>query len=245
MTSLNKHHRIRVGGNGYRGAVLRDNPASYWPLDEATGTVAVDVLGANDGTYTPNDGVNWTDGSRGTQPGPVNRETGGAAASNGFTGYISLPDAAIPLNLYGTLEAWVKGTDASGGILERYASAAGARLIMYLGQVVCTVGTTVLAPQAFSGASYRADDNAWHHVAGTWDDTTIRVYLDGVLRGSVSRGAPWQSGVPTTPSAGNTRIFRSTDQGYLGNRLAHVACYGDLLSAAAINAHYLAGINGS
>jgi hypothetical protein len=32
--------------------------------------------------------------------------------------------------------------------------------------------------------------NVWHHVAGTWDGTTMRVYLDGAVNGSRAKAAP-------------------------------------------------------
>lgn len=38
-------------------------------------------------------------------------------------------------------------------------------------------GTFVL-----SNSGVRLDDNGWHHVVGTWDGTTVKMYVDGVLQ---------------------------------------------------------------
>jgi hypothetical protein len=40
-----------VGGSVYAEAVLADSPVSYWRLGESSGTVAVDEMGTNVGTY--------------------------------------------------------------------------------------------------------------------------------------------------------------------------------------------------
>ncbi|MBS1593326.1 MAG: gliding motility-associated C-terminal domain-containing protein [Bacteroidetes bacterium] len=41
--------------------------------------------------------------------------------------------------------------------------------------------------QLGSGADY--NDNVWHHVAGTWDGTVAKIYIDGVLMNSVTNPA--------------------------------------------------------
>lgn len=40
-------------GPGYSSLVRSDSPTSYWRLDESSGSVAADQIGANPGTYTP------------------------------------------------------------------------------------------------------------------------------------------------------------------------------------------------
>src|SRR5262249_53208196 len=38
------------------------------------------------------------------------------------------------------------------------------------------------------------NDNLWHHVAGTYDGSVVRVYVDGRLENSVARSGSIQSG---------------------------------------------------
>lgn len=236
MTSLQAHHRIRVGGNGYRGVILRDSPAGYWPLDEVNGTMAIDSAGSNHGTFSPNSNGNWTGGTSGNSPGPINRENAGAAKSNGYNGFVYLPDAAIPIGTGGSLEAWIKGTDSIGGIIERYVGGVGVRLLAHTGQAVFQVGSSV----AWGGLVKKIDDDAWHHVVGVWTGSAVSVWRDGEMLKSVA-----QSAAASTPPTNSTRIFLTLDLGWLANQIAHAAAYSYALSGAQIQHHYLAGIYGS
>lgn len=97
-----------------------------------------------------------------------------------------------------TVDAWVKASSpgvfksivtkgASGGTSASYALYTGSSggLIFY----VFDGSTFVLSPDAGSGVW----DGAFHHVAGTYDGATVRLYVDGVQVGS---------GTPTTISIG-------------------------------------------
>jgi len=73
----------------------------------------------------------------------------------------------------------------------------------------------------------------WHHLAGTYDGSNLRIYVDGVLRGPV----------PTTrsvPAATMPLTLGAWSSG-AGNRpagVADVAVYTSALSAAQVQAHY-------
>src|SRR5262249_34846999 len=85
----------------------------------------------------------------------------------------------------------------------------------------------------FPGVTSFADvlDNNWHHIAGTWDGSTIRLYVDGVLQGTAALSTP----------ANNTRALElgyswgggSTVRNFRGN-LDEVSIYSRDLSAAEI-----------
>jgi len=58
------------------------------------------------------------------------------------------------------------------------------------------VGWDVLtdAGQVDYGSSARVDDGQWHHVAGTFDNGTLTIYIDGNAEESVSGGSTYGSG---------------------------------------------------
>lgn len=229
--------RTGIRNRGYPSMVLRDGAVGYWRLREVRDTVARDECLANDGTYTPNSSGSWTGGTL-AQPGPLNRDNSLCAKlTAASSGYITLPAAAFALGSAGSLEAWVKGTDGTGGIIERFLSPNGVRLLFFSGQLGISVGNGTTAPQVFSGTTY--NDGAWHHAVATWDGTNCRIYADGVLKGTAAATAP------TAPASGNTRIGRSSDQGFLDNNLCEVAAYNVTLTLSQIISHYRAGIDGT
>jgi hypothetical protein len=64
---------------GYGAEVLGDSPVSYWRLDETSGTIALDEMSANPGSYqgTPSLGEDGADLSPSTSVGFVGGFFGG------------------------------------------------------------------------------------------------------------------------------------------------------------------------
>jgi YD repeat-containing protein len=114
---------------------------------------------------------------------------------NGTSGYVSVPNSST-IDISGpiTVEAWVKvnaitgnyqdilcreawGQAGTGGGYEFAITSTGkVRLDLYQSpsQYTTVIGATT------------ATTNTWHHVAGVFDGNQMRVYLDGVLDGSLS-----------------------------------------------------------
>ena len=114
---------------------------------------------------------------------------------NGSSSYMSVPNSAT-INISGpiTVEAWIKlssingnyqdivcreawGQAGSGGGYEFAITNTGkVRLDLYQShnQYTTAIGSTTVTT------------NVWHHVAGVFDGNQMRVYLDGVLDGSLS-----------------------------------------------------------
>ncbi|HEY1786840.1 MAG TPA: LamG-like jellyroll fold domain-containing protein, partial [Verrucomicrobiae bacterium] len=91
-----------ISPNPYQQSLLSLNPMAYWPLNEASGTTAYDIVGGYNGTY---DG-----GCTLAQSGPTNSIFGSASRSvlfDGSSGYVDIP--AGPFNITGpiTIVAWV------------------------------------------------------------------------------------------------------------------------------------------
>jgi hypothetical protein len=150
---------------------------------------AVSVTEVNPGTYT---GGYTLDQAGGTTDGD------GAVRVNGSTGYVTVPDAAA-LNFASALsvEAWVKPVDQAANQSRRIvakpftstatpynefslnsnagAAAAAQFEITTGGTRTILTGTTTLPSDRYS------------HVVGTWDGTTMRIYVNGVLESSVAK----------------------------------------------------------
>src|SRR5262249_4619721 len=149
-----------------------------YSFDEGTGTTVADASGkGNTGTVS---NTTWSTAGK----------FGNALSFNGTNSWVTVADSTS-LHLTGamTLEAWVMPTAAStdwtaGVIKERPAGLAyalyaadgagkpPAGYINPTGNDAEAVGTTALPL------------NTWSHLAATYDGTTIRMYVNGVLVGS-------------------------------------------------------------
>ncbi len=217
---------------GYRDEVISDNPAAYWRLGEASGTVAANEIAANTGTYTGGVLVG--------QQSALSGDTNTAATFDGVNDHIVVPQSTTLDATAGvTVELWAKRTkNASWQVLvgkpgngqsqlENYAIwfDSSNRLQAYFGN-----GTTHV-----SAAWGTAVDTGWHHIAATYDNAVARLYVDGVQRAQTS------STVQLTPSANALNIGRSNDGSYFfGGSLDDVAVYRTVLSATRIQAHFAA-----
>jgi hypothetical protein len=85
----------------YSDEILADNPAAYWRLGEATGTVASDQLGGNPGSYR--NGVTLG------QPGPLVGDTNTAVSFDGANDFVTVPhSSALNATSGVTVEGWIK-----------------------------------------------------------------------------------------------------------------------------------------
>lgn len=85
----------------------------------------------------------------------------------------------------------------------------------------------------YVSASAPAVDTAWHHLVATYDNTTARIYVDGVLKSSAT------STVQLTPNALPLNVGRSSDNNYFfGGSIDEIAVYRSALSGSRVLAHY-------
>jgi hypothetical protein len=152
----------------------------YWKLNETVGATSLadsGSMGTNSGT--PSSITLGTNGKVNT-----------AASFDGSISYIDIPRVSTNLDATSslTISAWVFHTDTGSGnssqgiILEKgnYGGNNGAYLLrmdtnnhymlaLYQGSwKILTSSSTVSA-------------GSWHHLVGTWDGSTMRLYQDGVL----------------------------------------------------------------
>lgn len=152
------------------------NPLGYvygWSMDEGSGN----EIGNEDFTGTFH-GADWTDGKVGT-----------ALRFDGVEGHARIPDNdALDLTTAGTVQSWISidsFTNPFGGVIHKGDNGdfsdesytlqfwTGNRLILGLwddsNQFHTVQSTTVFEP------------GQWYHVAGVWDDTGMRIYVNGQL----------------------------------------------------------------
>ena len=211
--------------------LLSDGPAGYWRLGEPAGaTTAADASGnAITGSYEP--GVSLG------QPGAVSGDTAAAFASGAA---LVLPNAAgLDLRSAVSVEAWVRPSASAqnGGIFEK--TVGGAVNSQYM--MLLEAGVAKFRVKTTAGSLIPADGpvlqlNTWTHLVGTFDGTTVRLYVNGALFASAAVSGPLNGG------AGQSFIGRLGQTLYpFQGTLDEVAVFPGALSAQRVLAHYQAG----
>jgi hypothetical protein len=151
------------------------NLVGWWKLDETSGLTAADssVFG-NDGTLPNMAGNEWTNGT-----------VGGALEFDGTDDYVSVPNSSsLQLTSALTMAGWIKADSwGSGTDVDIIARKGEDNPNNY--QLSIADGLATLYLDDGDGSGYRGDTllntGQWYHIAATWDGTTVRIYVDGVL----------------------------------------------------------------
>ncbi len=204
--------------------------ASYG-FNEGSGTVVADVSGGgNTGTVT---GATWTTG-----------RLGGGLLFNGTTNWVTVNDsAALDLTNAMTLEAWVNPSASNGwrNVLLKEAPPLDLAYGLYANENVARPDATIHTGASDSVAAGTAGLplNAWTHLAGTYDGTTLRLYVNGVqVTQTAVTGA-------LTNSASPLRIGGNNVWGeYFAGIIDEVRIYRRALSPSEIQADMTAPVGG-
>lgn len=230
VTSLDLLERLSrrdMPASMIQGEILLDKPIAYYTLGEPTGATSAGDTSGNGGAVLTQQG-NGAAVSFGVAVGPTHDDLTAATFASGK--YLTSAYPASPTTYAGTtVDAFVltaSGTgtpaivDTNRSQLGIFVDPSGVALAVGGGSTVVT-GTVNIA------------NSATHHVAVTWDGTTLRLYVDGVADGSTALAG--------TPSLGVSQVGSAT----LTGTVAHAAFYGAALSALRIAAHASAGLNGA
>jgi len=158
-----------ITGDAGMGESLR----AHWRLDEVQGDVAYDSAGINDGLVYGN--PTWVPGLM-----------AGALHMNGMSDYVdSGNDPGLDITGEITLAAWINPHDIGNGQENPYVSK-GRRAYALQGIEQGYGLEFFIYDKGAHSARFtraRAFNDEWHHVAGTYDGSQLRLYIDGALEG--------------------------------------------------------------
>ena len=190
-----------------------------------------------DGDLNDHQGAN--DGVSGIQKGATPVTFGAGYRGQAFDlqgkSYVQVPNtASLQLTAGGTIEALVSSSSFGGRIVDKITAggADGYMLDTYQSKLRLIAGNVVVSSPATLPV------NTWVHVAGTWDGSFARVYVNGIEVASAQ--------APSLPS--NTLALRlgadSTGASRFAGAIDEVALYSRALSAAEVGAVAASGLTG-
>lgn len=207
---------------------------SYWKFDEWFGTTAADSADLNPGAVS---GATWTTG-----------KVNGALDFDGTDDYVEVLDSAnLRITDEITIEAWIKpDTIATGDyytIVSKYIGQGyylriwGDTSARAYVQFMAKDGLQTDTPIIQTGA-----DN-WYHIAGTYDGTVLKIYVNGILVKSYAVLFPG----PIPSTAGfplGIGAWSSTHGWPFDGIIDEVAIYNRALTKTEIQQHYQNSLRG-
>lgn len=209
------------------------NMVGWWPLDESSGGIAYDTVGAQNGAYKP---------TTATGPIPAPGNVAGSLQFDGIDDYVLVPHTN-PLNFNCgpfTIDAWVR-RQGPGGIVSK----TGLNQMGYDFAIdangLLTLTTTSASLRCIAQSTATVPLNVWSHVAVTVGPAPLRMtifYINGTIVGSGFQGCD---------CLGNTGPFligSSPYHGLMRGRLDEIEVFNRELMPTEIVDIYLAGPHG-
>jgi hypothetical protein len=179
------NYLVVVPTTGYEALLASLGPVSFWPLNESSGTTAIDYWSGYDATYSGGYTLDQT----------TNPVTGTAAVQfDGTSGHALTPYFPALNPTVFSAEAWVNPATAPATTTEfcafccgQFASAGRSGWLIY--QFTGYWNLRTYYDNGTAAAVNLAGTSApvigsWTHLAATWDGTTARLYVNGALEGS-------------------------------------------------------------
>lgn len=199
--------------------------AGLWHFNEDSGTTIADSSGnGNTGTYH---GESFNDGTLKNGPQWVDGKYGKALQFDGSDDYVDCGnDSSLNLDNEVTVEAWVKpiAVPSSGEGLASKADLSYGLTYYVNGQVYF---------YTYSGSHFSTTSlptGEWSHVVGTYDGTTRRLYVNGVLKD--------EDNDPGLSLSSSAKFKIGYYSGYFNGLIDEVRIYNRALSEAEIKAIY-------
>jgi len=217
--------------------------AGFWNFNEGIGTTAHDSsINHNNGTI--HGGSTW-----------VSLGAGGYALEfNGVDGYVSVPDSpSLDISGIITVEGWVYVNNYGPGRFYTIAGKWNDRDGNYRSYLLglSTFGAGQPQPRFYvstDGSNYPSADSSdlldvgvWYHLAGTFDGNVLKIYVNGVEKGSYTFASP------TSIALNNEPLLISGDRAggingrFFDGAIDNVKIYTCVLTPDEILADYNAG----
>jgi hypothetical protein len=207
----------------------------WWPMNEGSGQVVHDWSGhGNNGTLGSTSGVDDND------PSWIPGVFAGSALRFDGNDFVQIPDShSLEPNKL-TVSAWFRGTSFPGAfkyIVSKGATdCASASYGLYTpddGGIAFYVGDGTQQFAKSPSAPVTVWDGKWHNAAGTFDGSTVRLFIDGV---EVGHGTSSTSGPKYNPPDGGGSIgaFRGSCDLYLVGDVDGVQIWSQALPIADI-----------
>ncbi|HLL65166.1 MAG TPA: LamG domain-containing protein, partial [Micromonosporaceae bacterium] len=202
---------------------------------------ALDSKGANTGDYHKGPQLGVT--------GALSGDSNTAAQFDGVNDYMQAPTTSLPVGAAArTVETWFKTPGIAVGqfrqALFSYGShpTAGQQFAAWLesGGTQIKLSANSTSDRTFTFPS-NFNDNGWHHVAVTYDGTTVKMYVDGVAGTGGSAAVTLNTVVDAYGfTVGRIAPGRSnlSTQSYFNGTLDEVAFYNTAMSPATVLDHY-------
>ncbi|MHC4122820.1 MAG: LamG-like jellyroll fold domain-containing protein [Planctomycetota bacterium] len=223
-----------VSRNVQQSDDLHSYLVSWWKFDEGIGNTAYDSAGDNHGSIH---GAKWTSG-----------RIGGALIFDGVDDYVNCGNDSV-FNITGpvTLSAWIKtsspgkamwqGIVTKGEILWKIQKQLDGR-----GYFECWGLKGAPSPGPYlQTVGVNMNDGQWHHIVGTYDKATMRIYWDGAENNSFSVSGNIDTGGYPVYIGG---VYGKPEYVF-GGLIDDVRIYKRALSANEIKRIYQNGLKGS
>lgn len=219
----------------YKATILADTPNAYYRLDEASGTTLTDSSGhTRTGTY-PGAGVTYS------QAGAIRGFANNAVLLNGTSGY-----AATPINFSSitaqSVECWVKPSNLTFATFPRFFADDSSGVSFYIGSNANGAGLFFHVGNGTSTSSvtstFQLSTSVYSHICGTWDGTTMTLYVNGVSQGTNTLSGAFGT-TANTVDIGRTHSYGGD---YWPGDIDEVAFYTYALTSTQVANHYAAGV---
>ena len=229
-----------VIGRSYQDVVLADSPLGYWRLGESTGATTRDISGNGhhgifEGTYTL------------AQSPAISGDSNYSWKGNGSTGRIevtTLPQLTYPISV----EAWVQFTSLSGWqtFMGRDTSITSTQAMFYFQKSGIDNKLIFSLAKSDNNMANAVSNSAvttgtWYHVVGTYDGTTIKLYVNGTLQTTTGSFSSQLLTQLTNLQIGAGYYNRSVAD-YVNAYIDEAAIYTTALTSTQVSTHYNAGL---